>query len=82
MTDFTSLEELIMNYREKKGLSATSLSAQEVSERVNDTILESIPDEKLEEFEQLLDEKNDEKMMSFLKAEVPNLESIITDILG
>jgi hypothetical protein len=82
MINNSSLEDLIAQYKNTMDIQMANISPDEVAERINNAIIENIPDEKLAEFEQIFDEKNDEKIMSFLKTEIPNLESIIIQALS
>jgi hypothetical protein len=52
-----------------------------VEDRVNAAILNSLPEDKLPEFERLLQEGSDEEIQQFCVAQVPDLESVIATTL-
>jgi hypothetical protein len=52
-----------------------------VEDRINAAILENMPKEKLEEFNDLLDSANLEKIKPYCQKNIPNLDEIIANEL-
>lgn len=48
-----------------------------IGDRINAALLENIPPEKLDKFEQVLDRKNQEEIMKFCEENIPNLQEVI-----
>lgn len=53
-----------------------------LEERVNAVILSSIPPEKLEDFDKLLDTGSPEQISDFCFTNIPDLQNILTNALG
>ncbi len=54
---------------------------ERVEDRVNATILENIPTEKLEEFSAFLDRANAEQIQEYCRKNIPNLDELIAEAL-
>ena len=86
MIDPQALDQLIVQLMEKKGQQNNNENraafTEEVIDRINESILRNIPDEKLPEFEQILEEGDEEKVKIFIRQEIPNLEYVVTKALA
>jgi DNA-directed RNA polymerase subunit F len=54
---------------------------ERVEDRINATILENMPKEKLEEFSALLDSANPEEVQIFCRNNIANLDEVIAEAL-
>lgn len=54
---------------------------ERVEDRINATILENMPKEKLEEFSALLDSANSEEIQAFCQSNIANLDEVIAEAL-
>jgi hypothetical protein len=52
-----------------------------VEDRINATILEKMPPEKLESFNNLLDQSSEEEIQAFCVENIPNLDEVIAKAL-
>ena len=52
-----------------------------IENRINMTILHNLPPEKLEEFNKLLDQPNEEQIQKFCRNNISNLDEIIAETL-
>lgn len=55
--------------------------AERLDDRINATILENMPKEKLEEFNDILDRSNSNEIHSFCQKNITNLDEVIADSL-
>ncbi len=86
MIDSHALDQLITQLIHKKGQEINDENrvsfTEEIVDRINDSILRNIPDEKLPEFEQILEEGDEEKVKVFILQQIPNLEYVVTKALA
>lgn len=86
MIDPQALDQLITQLIHKKGQEVNDENrasfTEEIVDRINESILRNIPDEKLPEFEQILEEGNEEKVKFFIRQQIPNLEYVVTKALS
>lgn len=86
MIDPQALDQLIIQLMQKKGQPINDENrisfTEEIVDRINDSILRNIPDEKLPEFEQILEEGDEEKVKIFIRQQIPNLEYVVTKALA
>lgn len=86
MIDPQALDQLITQLIQRKGLEIADENrasfTEEVVDKINDSILRNIPDEKLPEFEMVLEEGDEEKVKSFIRQQIPNLEYVVTQALS
>ena len=54
---------------------------ERVEDRINATILENMPKEKLEEFNAFLDSTNSEEIQAFCQSNIVNLDEVIAETL-
>ncbi|MCX6793095.1 MAG: DUF5663 domain-containing protein [Candidatus Falkowbacteria bacterium] len=81
-----SLDDFIIELLKEKDLSILAPEVVEqlksdlqtrLEDRINAAILGNIPEDKLDEFEQLLDAPDEDKMQEFLNSVVPDLEAVV-----
>ncbi len=81
MIDPQALDQLITQLIQKKGQQINDENrvsfTEEIVDRINDSILRNITDEKLPEFEQILEEGDEEKVKLFIREQIPNLEYVV-----
>jgi aspartyl/asparaginyl-tRNA synthetase len=88
--DNNMLEAFTNKLLEEKGL--TSLDPEilveakkDIMEKAEDkikaTIFENIPENKLEEFNKLMEDNNEENLQKFIKETLPNIEELIAQTL-
>ena len=86
MIDPQALDQLITQLIHRKGLEIAdehrASFTEEVVDKINDSILRNISDEKLPEFEMVLEEGDEEKVKSFIRQQIPNLDYVITQALS
>ena len=85
MIDPQALDQLISQLIHSRGQedndeNRSSFTA-EIVERINEAILRNISDDKLPEFEQILEEGVEEKVKAFIRQQIPNLEYVIMKAL-
>jgi nicotinate-nucleotide pyrophosphorylase len=49
-----------------------------LNRKIDAVILENMPEDKLEEFEKIIDEDDAEKLKNFVSQNIPNLDEVIT----
>ncbi len=85
-----ALSEFVDRLIEEKRFSVTDTDVlrqirsdltERVEDRVNATILENIPTEKLEEFSTFLDRANAEQIQEYCRKNIPNLDELIAEAL-
>lgn len=85
MIDPQALDQLILQLIQKKSHLINDENrlafTEEIVDRINDSILRNISDEKLPEFEQVLEEGDEEKVKSFIRQQIPNLEYVVMKAL-
>jgi nicotinate-nucleotide pyrophosphorylase len=52
-----------------------------LNRKIDAVILENMPEDKLEEFEKIIDEDDAEKLKNFVSQNIPNLDEVITTCL-
>ena len=86
MINLQALDQLISQLIHSRGQEDNdenrSVFTAEIVERINDAILRNITDDKLPEFEQTLEEGNEEKVKTFIRQQIPNLEYVVTQALS
>lgn len=86
MIDPQALDQLITQLIHKKSQEINDENrvsfTEEIVDRINDSILRNISDEKLPEFEQILEEGDEEKVKMFIRQQIPNLEYVVTKALS
>lgn len=86
MIDPQALDQLISQLIQSRGQEDNdenrSVFTAEIVERINEAILRNISDDKLPEFEQVLEEGVEEKVKAFIRQQIPNLEYVITQALS
>ncbi len=86
MIDPQALDQLITQLIHKKSQEINDENrvsfTEEIVDRINDSILRNISDEKLPEFEQILEEGDEEKVKMFIRQQIPNLEYVVTQALS
>ena len=85
MIDPQALDQLISQLIHSRGQEDNdenrSAFTEEIVERINEAILRNISDDKLPEFEQILEEGVEEKVKAFIRQQIPNLEYVIMKAL-
>lgn len=85
MIDPQALDQLISQLIHSRGQEDNdenrSAFTAEIVERINEAILRNISDDKLPEFEQILEEGVEEKVKAFIRQQIPNLEYVIMKAL-
>jgi succinate dehydrogenase flavin-adding protein (antitoxin of CptAB toxin-antitoxin module) len=85
MIDPQALDQLITQLIQKKGQQINDENrvsfTEEIVDRINESILRNITDEKLPEFEQILEEGDEEKVKLFIRQQIPNLEYVVMKAL-
>ncbi|MFA4826684.1 MAG: DUF5663 domain-containing protein [Candidatus Shapirobacteria bacterium] len=85
-TDKNSLEEFAEKLLVEKGVGEMDAEIRQqmkkdlvdrLEDRINATILEKMPPEKLEEFEKLVDAPSQEEMTKFCAENIPDLDQMI-----
>lgn len=86
MLDPKAFDQFIVQLMQRKGLTVTeadqAMFTDEIIDKINDGILRNLPDDKLPEFEQILEEGNEEKAKQFIRQEIPNLEYVVMKALA
>ncbi len=86
MIDPQALDQLIVQLMKKNGQSIPDDTqpgfTEEIVDRINESILRNIDDDKLPEFEQILEEGSEEKVKAFIKEHIPNLAYVVTKALS
>jgi succinate dehydrogenase flavin-adding protein (antitoxin of CptAB toxin-antitoxin module) len=86
MIDPQALDQLISQLVQKKGQEVNDENrasfTEEIVDRINESILRNISDDKLPEFEQILEEGDEEKVKIFIRQQIPNLEYVVTKALS
>lgn len=85
MIDPQALDQLINQLIHSRGQEDNDENryafTAEIVERINEAILRNISDDKLPEFEQILEEGVEEKVKAFIRQQIPNLEYVIMKAL-
>lgn len=86
MIDPKAFDQFIVQLMQRRGLTVTpsdqAAFTDEVVDKISDSILRNLPDDKLPEFEQILDEGNEEKAKEFIRQQIPNLEYVVMKALA
>ena len=86
MIDPQALDQLIDQLIKRKGLEVADENrasfTEEVVEKINESILRNMSDDKLPEFEQILEEGDEEKVKAFIREQIPNLDYVVTKALS
>jgi len=86
MIDPKAFDQFISQLMQRRGLEVTpsdqAAFTDEIVDKISDTILRNLPDDKLPEFEQILDEGNEEKAKEFIRQNIPNLEYVVMKALA
>ncbi len=86
MIDPKAFDQFIVQLMHRKGLDV-NLSDQaaftdEIIDKINDSLLRNLPDDKLPEFEQILEEGDEEKFKHFIRQQIPNLDYVVMKALA
>lgn len=86
MIDPKAFDQFIIQLMHRKGLNITSADqavfTDEVIDKINDSLLCNLPDDKLPEFEQILEEGDEEKFKHFIRQQIPNLDYVVMNALA
>lgn len=86
MIDPQALDQLIDQLIKRKGLAVADENrasfTEEVVDKINESILRNMSDDKLPEFEQILEEGDEEKVKAFIREQIPNLDYVVTKALS
>ncbi|HRH33261.1 MAG TPA: DUF5663 domain-containing protein [bacterium] len=86
MIDPQALDQLIDQLIKRKGMEMPDENrasfTEEVVDKINESILRNMSDDKLPEFEQILEEGNEEKVKAFIREQIPNLDYVVTKALS
>lgn len=90
MNQSQDISEFIRRLVEEKNFESVDLEVmrqiksdltERVEDRINATILENMPKEKLEQFSVLLDSANSEEIQAFCQSNIANLDEVIAQAL-
>ncbi len=86
MIDPKAFDQFIIQLMHRKGLNITpadqAVFTDEVIDKINDSLLRNLPDDKLPEFEQILEEGDEEKFKNFIRQQIPNLDYVVMNALA
>lgn len=86
MIDPKAFDQFIVQLMQRRGLVVTpsdqAAFTDEIVDKISDNILYNLPDDKLPEFEQILDEGDEQKAKEFIRQQIPNLEYVIMKALA